>query len=82
MSFGKVMTRSWDTLVERATLALQNSEVFVTTPLGLNVEGAEHMTAPGALVSPAPHGVQAAELPTVGLNVLEGHTWIGAPPGQ
>ena len=40
MPFGNVITRSSETLVESATLALQNSDVLVRTPLGLNVAGA------------------------------------------
>ena len=78
---GKVMTRSRDTLVESATLALQNRDVFVKTPLGLKVVGA-HATAPGALTSPLAHSVQAVELPMEGLYVFAGHCCLGAPPGQ
>jgi hypothetical protein len=52
---GNVITRSSETLVESATLALQNNEVLVMTPLGLNVVGAAQATAPSGLTSPLAH---------------------------
>jgi len=80
--FGKVITRSRDTLVERATLALQKRDVLARMPVGAKVVGTVQPTAPAALKEPAAQGAQPAETPVAGLNVLAGQRTRGAPPAQ
>jgi hypothetical protein len=82
LPLGKAITRDWDTLEDKATLALQyRLELAKGTPEGLYTRG-EHTAAPTPLPKPGGHGVQAEKDPRVGLKVLAGQGTGGAPPVQ
>jgi hypothetical protein len=79
---GKVMTRSMDTVVDSATLALQKRDELARMPVGLKVVGTVHATAPASLNEPTLQAGHAVDQPRLGLYVFAGQRWSGAPPVQ